>query len=482
MSTRRFSVKFSGVGSSAYHDGQMNISYFNVFGNKNADGADIGGWTGGKVSDYKNILGTGGYRDNEEMKKSTPIIENYSSDSTYYNVDDSQGLCGLSANKSGDQYSVYRREYEVYERPGAKIEGFYINGSFYSDDGGRNLITPRDGWYYIDKTSRLGYLYSGGRYTIADRVRVFTGPWEPVSIKGTTGYFYDFNITNGRSYQYIMYPSDSLSDNNDSVADTVSQVFANSVSTVDGAKYYVWKPNPDDDGQGEMIEGTEETSGKYGAPVVTNWDSWSICELEPVEFDEDIPIVKNTYQVNLDQVWMFKYSLETGSQTQNISRNEIQTLGQFPKIGFGETNYISGEVSALLGDEIIPYSKEKYIERLRESRLKPLSTNEKAKMLKQWRAFVGSKNPKLLRDIKGQSWIVQIMGSSNTPKNFYLNQPDTISFQWKQVEDTSNVVIYSRIEDTDEQSAAKGSDTWDPIYKGKKEIDQASLFYRFTND
>ena len=47
--------------------------------------------------------------------------------------------------------------------------------------------------------------------------------------------------------------------------------------------------------------------------------------------------------------------------------------------------------------------KESYIERLRASREKPLSTNEKIKMLQQWRAFVASPNPKLLKDIKGQA-------------------------------------------------------------------------------
>ena len=100
---------------------------------------------------------------------------------------------------------------------------------------------------------------------------------------------------------------------------------------------------------------------------------------------------------------MFKYGLETGSQTQNINRNETQTLGQFIKIGYGNSNYISGEVSAFLGSEIVPLSAEGYVERLRKSIVAPLSTNEKALMLSKWRSFVKSKNPKLLKDMKGQS-------------------------------------------------------------------------------
>ena len=101
-------------------------------------------------------------------------------------------------------------------------------------------------------------------------------------------------------------------------------------------------------------------------------------------------------------MWLFKYSLETGAQTQNISRSDFQTLGQFIKIGYGASNYISGEVSAYLGSEIIPY-QQGYVERLRQSRIVPLSTNERTKMLERWRSFINSTNPKLLKDMKGQS-------------------------------------------------------------------------------
>ena len=34
------------------------------------------------------------------------------------------------------------------------------------------------------------------------------------------------------------------------------------------------------------------------------------------------------------------------------------------------------------------------------------------------------------------------MENSNTPYNTYKNQPDIISFSWKQIEDVENVVIY----------------------------------------
>ena len=88
-------------------------------------------------------------------------------------------------------------------------------------------------------------------------------------------------------------------------------------------------------------------------------------------------------------------------------------------------------------------------------------------MLEQWRTLVASKNPKLLRDMKGQSWIVQIMSGSNTSKNSYFNQPDTISFSWKQVADTKNVVIYGDVGNT-EEVALEGEPEWTPMFRDKR--------------
>lgn len=465
---RRFAVKFGGGESSVYHDSQIKISYFNVFSAYNADEMGIGTWSGGEAT-YSEIFPE--YSENELSKKSSPMIQNYTKDESF-DLAESQGMCAISGG-GGNNYSVYRREYEVYERPGKKIYGYYyapdgLHYYFYEDEAHTTMLEPRSGWYYIDKPSMLCYLYSNQKYVLTDRVRIYKGTWEPVAIKSNLNYFYDFGVTSGHSYQYIMYLADSLEDNNDTSSNKVPQIFANSISQP-GKTYRVWEPNANYNGQGRLIIGTQDTANKYGEPVLVDWDAWSICELEPISYDSDIPIIKNAYKVNLDQIWLFKYSLETGSQTQNISRNEFQTLGQFPKVGFGESNYVSGEVSALLGEEIIPYnSKHRYTERLRGSRAAAFSTNEKAKMLQQWRQLVNSKNPKLLRDIKGQSWIVHIFSSSNTPKNFYINQPDTISFQWKQVEDTSGVIIYSAVENTPALLEAKGSEEWAPIFKSRQ--------------
>lgn len=469
---RKFYVKFGGDitrTNSRFRNSQMSVKYFNIFSNNQADTL-FEKWSVGKVEDYNYIFPE--YSIHSNTSKTNPIVESYIND---YQLSSDNSLFTTGISASGASFSnatIYRREYNVYNRPGLKIQGYYYENKFYTSSTVHTQdteIAPRTGVFYIDITDiendGRGYCYSYDatslRYNLVDKVKVYRGEWEPVVLKTNVVAMYDYNIKNNKSYQYILYPNDKMSfdiEETSGIPQDV-QVFANSVDLP------VWLADTTyPDSQGKIVTGSMNTSYLTGAPVTPHWGEWSICELIPQTDIEDTPSVKQAYMVNTDQIWLFKYSLETGDQTQNIARSEFQTLGRFPKIGFGNTNYISGDVKALLGSEIILASKEKYVERLRKSRITALSTNEKIEMLEKWQEFVNSKNPKLLKDIKGQSWIVQILSSSNTPYNFYLNQPDTISFKWKQVEDTKNIIIYSSIDQIVEEVEAEGTVAWEPIF------------------
>lgn len=464
---RNFAVRFGGVGSSIYHDGQMKVKYFNAFAKYDADeyfeNDGNNSWSGGKVTNYASIFGT--YLNDSTTSKFYPLIHNYSNNSQYSTVA-FQGLCPV--NQSGaQQYSIYRREYEVYMVPGVKKYGYYFNQDFYDDPShSESSKLPKSPHiYYIDKDTEYCYQYDNkiGSFTMVARAKIYTSEWEPVVLSSKEISVYDYNVTNNKTYQYIIYPNDKETDLTDNELQTSVQVFANS-----NENYKVWRPDDIVVGQGKLVNGSLETSSILGSPVNINWNEWSICELIPEQYSSKIPLVKNTYRVNQEQIWRFKFSLKTGEQKQNIGRSEFQTLGQFPKIGYGKLNYASGEVSALMGSEIILGTKSRYIERTGASRISPLSTNEKVKMLKQWHSFVSSNNPKLLKDIKGQSWIVQIMSSGNTTENFYNSTPDTINFQWKQIEDTKNVIIYSPIGMLPQEDEQIGSLPYEPLF-GKKE-------------
>ena len=387
-------------------------------------------------------------------------------------------------------YSIYRREYEVYDKPGECFDGYAIKDGqgtvvdFCSDSLGQHPLPRISGAMYRDITPDsssynyiFGYEVDGrGFYELDSTYKEYKGEWEPVVVMRTpdkSSYIdriRDFNITNGRTYQYIIYPAIGEQTGDE---ETCPQTFANYLSEI-------WASSGTN--SGSRVNGTYLTSPYNGGPVGTNGQCWSMVELVPESFGLDVPIIDKVYHVDNNNIWLFDFNVETGEQTQNISRDEFTGLGQYAKMGYGKMNYVSGSVSAQLGSELVCASQDKYIERLPGSRVKPLSSNEKAEMLKKWRSFVYSSNPKLLRDIKGQSWIVQIISSSNTPKNYYHNVPDMISFQWKQVASPHGTIIYSEYgHEQQEERKLVGSKPWNSVFAGTKgEVVSSNIPYEIT--
>ena len=79
-------------------------------------------------------------------------------------------------------------------------------------------------------------------------------------------------------------------------------------------------------------------------------------------------------------------------------------------------------------------------------------------MVEKWRELVATGTPKLLRDTKGQSWIVQIMDGTTTTNEAISIKPDMINFSWRQIADTNDAIIYARQDQTGSDEVC--SDEW----------------------
>ena len=264
----RINMTLSGVPNDQYHSGRLACHYLYSFSSAFTSYSE--------KSDYYTMI-FGGDR------SADPIALNYEAFPDL-RLGPESGVLPLV--DGGNYFSFYRREYEEFQR----VE---------SDRAGAIRV--------VEKT--------------------YKGPWEPVGVHVNTGYLRDFNITSGRSYQYIICPE---------VA-SQKQQFANSLDL--------------------------DSSSRYGKPVKTEFGEWSLVELRPVEMSDNAPIVKRGYVADLDNIWFFRFALNAGSETQNINKNEVQTLGTFPKVYGGKLNAVSGDVSCLLGSELIPYS-DGYVEGL----------------------------------------------------------------------------------------------------------------------
>lgn len=235
----------------------------------------------------------------------------------------------------------------------------------------------------------------------------------PVTTGLTQFHVKDYNVTNNRWYKYMIYPYSK-----------------------DAVLY------------------------SREATVKTKWWGWSITELHPVDGE------MKRFTCTSSDVWVFDLNVETGDQTQNIVVSEQQTLGTYPRFAIARQNYISGNVSCLLG-QMLPanYVINKQTERLENEGgyreqlpfSASISSNDRVDMLKAWRKVVHSGNPKLLKDRKGQSFLIVINESSNKPQDSIQNQPDVISFTWTEIGSADGI----RVIDTSVRGGAITNDTSD---------------------
>lgn len=224
----------------------------------------------------------------------------------------------------------------------------------------------------------------------------------PVDTEITNFKFRDFNVSNNRTYRYTLYPFDKMTD--------------------------------------EVLTKLQKATVE---PIITSWQGWSITELHPVDS------TNKKFTATPDDVWVFNLNVDTGEQSQNISRQEQQTLGQFNRYSQGRMNYVTGSVSCLLGSEVLPASyilkngktvNEGGYQEIRKNDKTP-SSNQRVDMLLAWRKVVMSSNPKLLKDREGQSFLVTLSSATNKPMDAVHRQPNTISFTWTQIGSTEDVQI-----------------------------------------
>lgn len=180
--------------------------------------------------------------------------------------------------------------------------------------------------------------------------------------------------------------------------------------------------------------------------VKINWNSWSICDIEESEEDENVYIKKG------GSVWKLAFNMAEESLNQNLSVTVWDTLSKYSKVSIGPKDFESSTMSCLLGaieeykefnnqlDIIADKYRQVYGYTEREN-VNDVYSREVDK-LKAWKKFCSNGKLKLLKDVKGNSWIIQIVGNPNNNIDIKSNIEETIiSFDWQEVVDVSKVSI-----------------------------------------
>ena len=281
--------------------------------------------------------------------------------------------------------------------------------------------------------------------------------WHLVTNRSDDGTIYDFNVANNRYYKYLYR--------------------------------FIYFANLQNAATTQESSLTEELR-EIIVPVRVAWNGWTLTELHEVSKVDPLMYNKNQkiYNASLKDVWKFKYNISLGDTTQQTSKTTQDTLARFPKFIHGPKNTLGGQVTCLLGRDVLPfdwqtkfyaYGKDEdnkwgwidvpsyaptsngnnpsafypsqynaggYQETLWPNvNYNDRTSNAKMDLLGHWRQFCYSGNPKLLKDSVGNKYIVQIHDPSEHMEETWDRRPISITFSWTQIEDADNCLIIEEV-------------------------------------
>ena len=238
--------------------------------------------------------------------------------------------------------------------------------------------------------------------------------------------FYDYNIRNDQYYHYLA--SVELETSQPDVYDY--QIYENSLNGI--PEYFH-----------------------------VRFDEWTICNIEETE---DEYVYKKT-----GDMWTLGLNFEDETITQGLNITQWNTLGKYNRVSIGQKKCESGTFSGLLGlmkeytnyyftehgtsteyerspQTVYQYTEKKEYYDKETKTWKINGTNHKYSTemdkLMAWKDFCSDGELKLLRDIKGNAWIVQIVDapSYNIENKSNLKQTK-ITFAWQEVKDINSCSI-----------------------------------------
>lgn len=166
-----------------------------------------------------------------------------------------------------------------------------------------------------------------------------------------------------------------------------------------------------------------ETAEYISAPLqqdgytVASWWNWSLTKLTKSETNDKI------YYADSKNVWLFDTEVQSSALQQNLDKATIENFTQFPKISTGKKNYLTGSISAFLSN---PHNA-----RYEDT-------------IEQYNAFIdfiADGNPKLLKDRKGNGWVVDATSNQMQYNDVTAEQITTVSFDFVQLDDLDDLNI-----------------------------------------
>ena len=161
-------------------------------------------------------------------------------------------------------------------------------------------------------------------------------------------------------------------------------------------------------------------------PFISNkakacWTEWALLVCE----DGD---KENEYKVM--DTYLFQLNRNPGQMNNNADVNVFKTYTQFPKVTKGSSNYLSGQLSSLVG----------YLSEVDGD----LQYYETPEMMDKLQSLTTDPRKKFLKDTKGHIWEVELTAPSifEYQQNMIM-QPVLGGINWTQVGSTEGISIYN---------------------------------------
>lgn len=167
-----------------------------------------------------------------------------------------------------------------------------------------------------------------------------------------------------------------------------------------------------------------ETETTISAPfeqvgyINTQWWNWSIVGLQESE-------TSGLYYADSDNVWLFDTELNSSSLDQNIAKYVMDNFTRYPSVSSGLKNYMTGSITAYLSN--VDVKEGKY--------------EDTVAQYNAFVEFIAQPTPKLLRDRKGNGWIVSTTDANAQYIDESPQQITRVSFGFTQLNDVSSVNI-----------------------------------------
>ena len=205
-----------------------------------------------------------------------------------------------------------------------------------------------------------------------------------------------------------------LSDLQDSTSDTISYTDW----TVPSKGYYDYTIIP--------LTNSEKSRHTISTNrVLIDLYGWSFTQIGQIAEDQYMPL----------EQWVFDLNLTTNGYTHNINKTFHQGLSKYPKVAIGVTDYITTNLSCLIGDLESRASQNTF--NMWEYK------NDTIEKIERWKDFARTNNPIIVKDARGNVFIGSITNNTFAFQEVGGDILTTLSFDITQIDDIDKYKVFT---------------------------------------